>query len=97
MVNGIINVITIILKWGVTLSFFVIMIFSFVSIVNIVTNVIAIGINGSVIGDLGALIQIWLPFDLVSWFNWIMMVSSLIVVYYLGSYAYRALNGYLKD
>jgi len=59
--------------------------------------VIAIGVNASVIGDLGALIQIWLPFDLISWFNWIMMVSSLIVVYYLGSYAYKALNGFLRE
>lgn len=93
----VINVVTIILRWAVTLVFFIVMIFGFVAIINILTSIIAIGVNASVIGDLGALIQIWLPFDLVSWFNWIMMVSSLIVIYYLGSYAYKALNGFLKD
>lgn len=60
------------LRWTVNIPFVLASIFAFVVLFNLILSMTSVSINQSVLGDLFALVQMWLPFNLsvvLIWFT----------------------------
>lgn len=86
-----------IIKWAIRLSFLFTLIIAFISMLNIVVSIVKVGINGTILGDLIAMIQIWAPFNFTMVFNWLTASASVILFYYVSSWAYRTISDFVKD
>lgn len=51
---------------------------------------------GSVIADIGKIVQIWLPFNLSPFVTWLYTIASFYVIYRITSYMYRFLSSVLE-
>lgn len=86
-----------IIKWAIRISFLFTLIIAFIALLNVVVSVVKVGINGSIFGDLIALVQIWAPFNFTMMFNWLTATASIILFFYVSSWAYKTISDFVKD
>lgn len=68
------------------------LIIAFTMLYNLIIGGVKRVSNISVISDIGAIIQIWLPFNLNNMFNWITNAASLVIIYYIYLFGINILN-----
>lgn len=84
-----------VVKWTVRFAIIISLVFAFTVILNLSISMIGVSLNQSVIGDLFALLQIWLPFDLDVVTTWLVTATVLYVVYRTSIYAAAFLNKFV--
>jgi len=85
-----------IVKWVVRFSIIITLVFAFIVLFNFIYSLIGVTVNQSVIGDLMALVQTWLPFDLDVIFAWLLTATTLYIGYRLVIFAVSFLNRFLN-
>lgn len=88
---------TTILKWAIRLGFIFTAILAFLAIITVLISLGSIVVNQTVIGDLVAIIQLWCPFNFSMVFNWLTTTASLILFFYMASWAYNTISEFVKD
>lgn len=76
-----------IIRWTMTLPFILATIFAFIVLLNFIISLVGITINQSVLGDLFALIQMWLPFNLNSILWWFTTATVIYITYRISIFA----------
>lgn len=89
--------IVMVLKVAVRLMFGFTAVVAFVAVVSTIISQLYIAVSTSVISDLIALVQIWLPFNLVPVLTWVLAVSLLYVNYRLALYALGFVRGIIGE
>lgn len=72
-----------VLRWTISLPFILAGLFAFIVLLNLAISIVGVTINQSVLGDLFAMIQMWLPFDLNAVLWWFTTASSAYFIYRL--------------
>lgn len=72
-----------VLKWSIRIAFVLSGIFAFIIILNLSISLIFVTLNQSVLGDLFAIIQLWLPFNLNVLLAWLLAASTAYISYKL--------------
>lgn len=81
------------IKIGTRAVFVIAVIMAFSALLMTSLNFITIAFNGSVLADIGAMIQVWLPFNLNAMTSWLLLTSSLYFAYRLSIYISTLING----
>lgn len=68
---------------------------SFVVLFGFITSAIVVGFNNSVLADLMAIVQLWLPFDLNVMIVWLLTVAGLYIAYRLFNFTSMLLTRFL--
>ncbi len=79
-------------RWTLRLVLFSSVAIALTVIIGIITSYMVIGLNQSVLGDIFAIIQIWLPFNLNILLTWLALTSTAYFAYRLALMAYNLLN-----
>jgi len=66
-----------IIKWSSVIAFFAGSVLSLVSLLIYIIGMLTTALNVSIIGDILALVQIWLPFNLMVLIGWTMTATAL--------------------
>lgn len=82
---------------GIRMLYIGLVIYAFIMLFNLFQTGVAYAYNYSVLYEIQALIQIWLPFDLGAMFNWIFTATSLIMMYFMYNYGMRVISDLIKD
>lgn len=77
------EIVAMFLKWAFRLGVIVAGVTAFVMLLGFALSFVAVSLNASVVGDLLALIQMWLPFNLGPLMAWLVTASVLYVAYRL--------------
>jgi len=80
------------LKWTFRTAFIVGVVLAVISLISIITNYMIIGFNQSVLADIFAVIQIWLPFNLNIVLLWLTIAASAYIAYRFAIMSYTLLN-----
>jgi len=87
-----------VIKWSLRLVFMMAVLVAFVGVIMFgMTMVLNAQIGGGVIGDLMALIQMWLPFNLDVLITWLMLGTVLMFTFRLAEQGYNLLNKVLAN
>lgn len=86
---------TSLLRWTITIPFILAAIFAFIAIINLMISLVGVTMNQSVLGDLFAMIQMWLPFNLDSLLWWFVTAAVLYVTYKLAISGYNFVTSFL--
>lgn len=78
------------------IAMYAIAVFAFVSIMTIVVSALLVTLNIAVLNDIVAIVQIWLPFNLVLMITWLLTVSFAYLAYRLAILAAAFLDNALK-
>jgi len=70
-----------IFKYIVKATVFVGVIIAFTILLSTLITLVGAGLNGGLIGDIVAMIQIWLPFNFAMMLNWLLLISGLYITY----------------
>lgn len=85
-----------IIKWSAVVAFFAGSVLSFVSLLIYMIGLLTTALNASIIGDILALVQMWLPFNLMVLIGWTMTATALYLTYkislFVFNHAVRFLN-----
>lgn len=81
-----------VVRWTIRIGTVFFLVLAFVLVYNLFESTIAVSINNSVLAELMAMVQIWLPFNLGQIFNFLMTATSLILMYYLYRIAINMIN-----
>ena len=82
-------------KWALRVTFFIAVILSIIVLVGVITSYMVIGFNTSVLGEIFAVIQIWLPFNLNILLIWLAVTATAYIAYRLAMMSYNLLNSFL--
>lgn len=82
-------------QWLAKATFFIAVIVSIVIFISFINNYIVLGVNGSVLSDIYAFIQMWLPFNINVVLAWITIVATLYITYRLAYMAYNMVNSFI--
>lgn len=85
------------IKIGTRAVFVIAVILSFSALLMTSINLISVAINGSVLADIGAMIQVWLPFNLNAMTSWLFLTSALYFAYRLAIYISTLVNGIIGN
>lgn len=83
MINGITTIAVEATKWAFRLGFIAAGIAATVILLNFAFGLVFVALNGNVLSDLFALVQLWLPFNLNSILSWLIVAVVFYVVYRL--------------
>lgn len=78
-------------------AFIFLSVFSLIVLLTIITSGLLIALNWGVINDLMAILQMWLPFDMVVVFTWILTVGFAYIAYRLTMLAIEYMNNWLNN
>lgn len=84
-----------IIKWTFRGAFIIAVAIAIASLLSIIGNYLIIGFNTSVLADIFALIQIWLPFNLNILLIWVAVASTAYLTYRLAIIANVLLNSFI--
>jgi len=91
------NTPVVIARWGIRLGFVAAAILAFTVMLNYIFELLLVTLNGNVLTDIFAMIQVWLPFDL----NVILLWFTTAVVFYVGYLltvqAFKFIDMLIKD
>jgi len=82
-------------KWALKISFFAATAIALIIIIGLITTYLVIGFNVSVLSDIFALVQIWLPFNLNVLLLWIAVSATSYLTYRVSLMAYNLITSYL--
>lgn len=82
-------------RWTIKASFFTAVVLAVIVISGIMIAYLVIGFNTSVLADIFALIQIWLPFNLNILLVWLGVIATAYFAYRLSLMAYNMVNAYI--
>lgn len=83
------------MKMTIRLGIIMAAVFAFIVIFNIAYTAVFVALNLEIIADLGAMIQIWLPFDLDVIFAWLLTVATSFLIYRFALKAHAFLNAFI--
>jgi len=86
-----------VVKWLVRLSIIVSLILAFIVFYNFIYSLIGVTLNDSVIADLLALFQMWLPFNLSIVFSWLLTASVLYLSYRVILFSAGFINKFIGE
>jgi len=86
-----------VVKWLVRLSIIVSLILAFIVFYNFIHSMIGVTLDDSIIGDLLALVQMWLPFNLSIIFAWLLTASVLYLSYRAILFAAGFINKFVGE
>jgi len=86
-----------IVKWTVRFGIILSLVFAFIVLFNFTYSLIGVTLNQSVVGDIMALVQIWLPFDLDVLLAWIFTSTVLYLSYRVIMFSAGFLNKFIGD
>lgn len=86
-----------VLKIAVRLSFVVGVITAFGGILFLAISTVGVVLNGGVVADLMALVQMWLPFNLAPVLSWLLTGALLVISYRFTVVAIYFLNSFLNE
>lgn len=84
-------------KWIFRLGFIVAGVVAFVVLLNLGLSFFFVALNATVLADLFALLQMWLPFNLNALLGWVVAASAAYIVYRLAVIAIAYLNKLIGD
>lgn len=84
-----------VLKWTFRVAFLIAVAIAVGALVAIVTNYLIVGFSTTVLADIFALVQIWLPFNLNILLLWLTLAASAWIAYKLAVTSYVLLNTFL--
>lgn len=83
-------------KWALKITFFASIAISLMIIIGLLTTYLVVGFNMSILSDIFALVQIWLPFNLNVLLLWIAVAATTFLTYRVSLMAYNLINSYLR-
>lgn len=95
MVDAAVRVALQILKWAIRLTFVAGGAFALAAILIYASSLILVSLNAGVLADLFAIIQIWLPFNLNVMLTWLMIATTLLILYKLAVMAITWINRFV--
>ena len=84
-----------VLKWTFRAAFIIAVAIGLGVFISVIVNSLIVGYNLSVLADIFALIQIWLPFNLNIVLLWLTVSASAFIVYKLAALSYVLLNTFV--
>lgn len=84
--------VTFLLRASIIISFFLAFLAGFILFFNLLISLFNVTLNHSVISDIGALINIWLPFNLSGIYIWLMLAANAFLFYRMGMVVFTWLN-----
>jgi len=91
------NIPVIIARWGIRIGFISAAVIAFTVFLNYIFQLLLVTLNGNVLTDIFAMIQVWLPFDLNVILLWFTTAVVLYVGYLLTIQAFKFLDMLIKD
>ena len=91
MVDGLVTI----LKWVLSLAFVMALVLATLVLLGIVISYMVIGFSTTILGEIFALIQIWLPFNLNLLLIWLTIAGTAYIAYRLSLMSYSLINSYL--
>lgn len=85
------------LRWTVRISFWGLMIAAWLVIITFVLKNLVAPINGSLITDSFAMVQIWAPFNISPVIGWLLVGASAFVAYRLAMLAFHFVNMFISN
>lgn len=82
-------------KWALKISFFSAIAISLMILLGVVTSYIIVGFNGSVLNDIFATIQIWLPFNLNVVLLWLSVAATAYLTFRLSLMIFNIIDAYI--
>jgi len=89
------EIVVAILKWTFRIAFIIAVAIGLSVLISVIINYLIIGYNQSVVADIFAIIQIWLPFNLNIVLLWVTVSASAFIVYKLSALSYVLLNTFV--
>lgn len=86
-----------IIRWTVRFGIVISLVFAFIVLFNFMYSMLSVVADGSVIGDMIALVQIWLPFDLNVLLAWAFTASTLYISYRVLMFSAGFLNKFIGN
>ena len=84
-----------IVKWTALITIISSMLFTFSALMFFILSGLVIVLSASVISDIFAIIQIWLPFNLVPVMLWLFTIASLYLTYKVARFAFDYVRQFL--
>lgn len=72
-----------ILSWAIKLAFVMAGVFAFIVVLNMGASLLRVALNGNIVSDILAMIQMWMPFNLNSLLAWITTSVTIYFTYRL--------------
>lgn len=88
------NIIYQVLRWTTKLTFWSAMVFMFITMLNLILSSLAITFQVTVLHDLFAILQIWLPFNLSALLAWFVTASMAYFAYKMARVANSLLDNW---
>lgn len=82
-------------RWTAKLAFWLSVVGSVLIIFGVIFNYMIVGFNMSVLGDIFAMIQIWLPFNLNILLGWLTLAATGYIAYRFAILAYNMIDSFL--
>lgn len=89
------EIVVAILKWTFRIAFIVAVAIGASTLIALIINYLIVGYNQSVLADIFAIIQIWLPFNLNIVLLWVTVSASAFIIYKLAVLSYVLLNTFV--
>lgn len=86
-----------IIKLAAKASFLLAIIITFVALMISILGGVSVVVNATLIGEVLAFIQMWLPFNLSVLMLWLVTITSLLVAYKLAYFAYGLISDFVGD
>jgi len=77
-----------IIKWSAVVTVFSSIIFTFIALVLFILSTLTVALNVTVIADIIAVVQMWLPFNIAPILLWLFTISSLYLTYKLARFVF---------
>lgn len=82
-------------KWALKISFFSALAIAFSILLGVMTSYLVVGFNTSILSDIFAVIQIWLPFNLNILLIWMSLAATTYLTFRLSLMIFNLIDQYL--
>lgn len=82
-------------KWALKISFFSSLVIALSILIGTVTSYLIVAFNGSVLNDIFALVQVWLPFNLNVLLIWIGISATAYLTFRLSLMVFNIIDAYI--
>lgn len=86
-----------IVKWAVKLSFWGIVVALWIAIMSQIVVYILTPMNGGLLSDIFAIVQIWSPFNVNSVIAWLVISASAYITYRIAIIGYNFINNFVSN
>lgn len=82
-------------KWALKISFFSAIAIALMILLGVVTSYMVVGFNTSILNDIFAVIQIWLPFNLNILLVWLSVAATAYLTFRLSLMIFNIIDTYI--